>query len=109
MENKMTLRFQVVNQTISRLDGNELVEGSSGFVVAKFIFSDNWNGLDKEMIVKTLGDDATNLELTNDAVELPTSVLQFPGFVFTLIGTNDNITITTETKFININHTFNLQ
>lgn len=103
MENKMTLRFQVVNQTISRLDSNELVEGSSGFVVAKFIFSDNWDNLNKEIIIKTFGDEAVNIELIDDKVEIPTSVLQFPGFMFKVIGTKSDVTITTEFKMIDVN------
>lgn len=50
----MILRFDVQNQTLSRTESARTVEGSRNYLQCAFSFSEDWNGLSKAVLFKSI-------------------------------------------------------
>lgn len=102
--NRVLLQFNVNKQVIERLDNNILISGSQNFVYIKFEFSDEWKGLDKDILFNNIYQDSPlSVVIDGDTVQVPNEYVAFPGFTFSVQGIGENITITTQTKMIDVN------
>ena len=95
-----TLVFTVKNQIIQRdisCDFSGLVAGTSGYLKAKFTFSESWNGCAKVVgfFLKN-GEELPPCTLSNDnTCVIPTEALKHHEFSIVLYGKNKSYTITT--------------
>ena len=97
MQKGMTLEFKVTNQTITRLDNKQVVENSMGYLFAHFTFSEEWVGVTKTIKIKTVFEpNYVDVVLdANNECEIPTSLIKYPLFYFSVEGTSEGVLITT--------------
>ena len=100
----MEILFDVQNQIITRLDSNYIVEKSQEYLIAKFKFTDDWQNTQKFIIFET-DNDPVRMEIINDECVIPSQVIIYPNFQFSIKGigiSNSNYVITTNLKNISI-------
>lgn len=102
----MTLEFKVNRQDLIRLDNQKVVEKSINYLYAHFTFSDDWEGLNKKVLLRPLDVDASyGVEVgRNNTIKIPYDLLVFPGFVLCAVATNTkgDVKITTDGVAIDV-------
>ena len=85
----MDLSFDVVNQSVKRVERKELANYSQEYLQLSFTFkSDDWSGLTKFALFKK-DKKAYRVALTNDKVMVPNAVLTGDRFTFMVYGVNN--------------------
>lgn len=94
---KMTLQFKIDRQHITRLDNFIVTEKSNEYLYAHFVFSDDWNNLNKYILIRPLDIDAAyRLELDNtNTCKIPNILILFPGFVISARGEGNGTELVT--------------
>ena len=97
----MDLSFDVVNQSVKRLERKELANFSQEYLRLSFDFkSDDWSGLTKFALFK-VKDKAYRVALTNDKVIVPNAVLRGDRFSFMVYGVdNEDVRVTTKSTLL---------
>lgn len=102
----MTLEFKVNRQDIVRLDNQKVVEKSVNYLYAHFTFSDDWEGLNKRILLRPLDIDSSyGVEVgRNNTIKIPYDLIVFPGFVLCAVATNTrgDVKITTDGVAIDV-------
>lgn len=107
--NRVTLQFEVVNQSLSRMDDTVLVSKALNFIYMRFNFSSEWKGLTKYAIVRPLDID-NNYQVPldkNNIGKVPYNLLDFPGFIVSVVGLDDTNNVRATTTSVVVRVEFN--
>jgi hypothetical protein len=101
-----TLKFVVNRQVIEKArdcDFDGLVKGTNGYLMAKFLFSEDWNGCAKVVgFYSSYGNEYAPQVLDNEnSCMIPEEALARETFVIKVFGKRENFTITTNKLAIN--------
>lgn len=91
------LRFRIEKQRISKsygCDFSGIVKGTSGYLIASFSFSEEWDGCKKAASFWRLGKEYPAL-IINGQCEIPKEALTWDNFQVSVTGVCDNFVITT--------------
>lgn len=94
----MDLKFTVTRQYIRRIDTNRVVANSKNYLTAVFIFSEEWEGINKTAIFSHGGKNYGKL-LKNDECIIPPEVIQADEFTVSVFGGD---LVTTNVCFVNV-------
>lgn len=101
------LKFIVNGQTLNRIDLFSPVEKSINYLTAGFIFSKDWDGLDKKAICKAAGQsEEFDAHIEDNVCRIPWEVISQEGsFDICVKGTGDDIVLTTSIVTVDIGDT----
>lgn len=104
MAQTTTLNFNVIGQSLERLDDNRIVEKAKNYVEAQFSFNEVWENTTKAILIEGSGLRYKAYLDENNKSLIPNRVVRHDGFTLTVVGedTDKNITITTNDLFISI-------
>jgi len=86
----MEIQFKVNNQTVKRIGENKPANHSQEFLKLSFDFmTDDWQGLTKFALFKTIEGIAYRVALTDNSCIVPNAVLQEDRFLFSVYGVNN--------------------
>ena len=104
MAQTTTLNFNVIGQSLERLDNNKIVEKAKNYVEAQFSFNEVWENTTKAILIE-----GSNLKYKaylneENKCSIPNRVVRHDGFTLTVVGEDSEkfITITTNDLFIPI-------
>ena len=100
MQNIRTLEFEVKQQNLNKKRGcdfSRIVAGTSGYLRAKFYFSEEWAGCVKVASFESSSVDEPKAVLLDheDECDIPDEVLKASRFEVSLLGGKNNIRINT--------------
>ena len=96
----MDLEFEIVNQSIKKINRKELANKSQEYLQLSFTFkTDDWTGLTKFVLFKK-DKTAYRVALTDGKVLVPNACLTGDRFIFMVYGVNDTVRVTTPTVLI---------
>ena len=91
----MDLEFEVVNQSVKRVNHKDLANKSQEYLQLSFTFkTDDWSNLTKFALFKK-GNKAYRVALSNGKVLVPNACLTGDRFTFMVYGINDDVRVTT--------------
>ena len=104
MAQTTTLNFNVIGQSLERLDDNRIVEKAKNYVEAQFSFNEVWENTTKAILIE--GSNLKYKAYLNEENKclIPNRVVRHDGFTLTVVGEDSEkyITITTNDLFIPI-------
>lgn len=86
----MNLEFNVEHQHLERIDDNVIASDSKNYLIANFIFSEDWNGLVKTALFRKNGH-SYGVILENDSCVVPWEVIK-PGTTYVSLFAGDLVT-----------------
>lgn len=91
----MIIDFRITNQTLKCISKYNAAEGTENYIKLRFVFSEDWNGMTKTLLVQCCGEDGP-LMICLDSDDC----CYVPGYLsgvcrMSLTGTDGDITITT--------------
>lgn len=101
------LKFVVNGQSLNRVDSFSPVEKTVNYLTAEFLFSDEWDDLDKKAICKAMGkEEEYDTHIVGNSCLIPWEVIDEDGsFDICLKGTGDDVVITTSVVTVDIGGT----
>lgn len=104
MAQTITLNFNIIGQSLERLDDNRIVEKAKNYVNTHFEFNELWDDTTKTILIEGSGLRYKVYLNENNECSIPNRVVRHDGFTLTVVGedTDKNITITTNDLFISI-------
>ena len=91
----MDLEFEIVNQSIKKINRKELANKSQEYLQLSFTFkTDDWTGLTKFVLFKK-DKTAYRVALANGKALVPNACLTGDRFIFMVYGVNDTVRVTT--------------
>ena len=91
----MDLEFEIVNQSIKKINRKELANKSQEYLQLSFTFkTDDWTGLTKFVLFKK-DKTAYRVALTDGKALVPNACLTGDRFIFMVYGVNDTVRVTT--------------
>ena len=100
MQNIRTLEFEVKQQNLNKKRGcdfSRIVAGTSGYLRAKFYFSEEWNGCAKVASFESSSVEGPQAILLDyeDSCDIPAEVLKADRFEVSVLGGKNNMRINT--------------
>mgnify|MGYP006958166443 CR=1 FL=1 len=91
----MDLEFEVVNQSVKKINRKELANKSQEYLQLSFTFkTTDWSDLTKFVLFKK-GSKAYRVAIENNKVLVPNACLTGDRFTFMVYGVNDDVRVTT--------------